>query len=230
MPLIYIVEDDENIAELISATLGATLYETAVCPDYEALKQAIKTRTPDLILLDIMLPQKNGFDILQDLKASTATGDIPVIFLSAKGTELDKVKGLDLGAEDYITKPFGVLELQARVKAALRRKPVEENKVRIFDLEIDFSAREIFRGSELIKLTFKEFELLEFLYHHAGKVISREQLLDNIWGYSYDGDTTRTVDMHIRSLRQKLGDNAENSKYIETVRGYGYKMKRGNGA
>lgn len=226
MPLIYIVEDDENIAELISAALAAVSYETKICDCSASLSSELDNMIPDLILLDIMLPQKNGFEIITDLKKDSKTEKIPVIFLSAKGMELDKVRGLELGAEDYITKPFGILELQARVKTAIRRS--EKSKmptVKYRNLEIDFAAKEVRKDNEPIKLTFKEFELLEFLYRHRGNVISRDQLLNNIWGYTYDGDTTRTVDMHIRSLRQKIGDTAEKPQYIETVRGYGYKMK-----
>ena len=227
MPLIYIVEDDENIAELISAALSAISYKTSIYGCADDLFAALEQKIPDLILLDIMLPQKSGFVIITELKDNSRTMNIPVIFLSAKGMELDKVRGLELGAEDYITKPFGILELQARVKTAIRRTEALSERVKYFDLEIDFAAKEVYKDEQEIKLTFKEFEVLEFLYRHAGNVISREQLLENIWGYAYDGDTTRTVDMHIRSLRQKLGDNADKPKYIETVRGYGYKLRKG---
>lgn len=171
-----------------------------------------------------MLPGKDGLEIITELKGNQATKYIPVIFLTAKGTEIDKVKGLELGAEDYITKPFGILELLARVKTALRRgqtkPPVDINS----DIKIDFESKEVSINNEKIKLTFKEFELLEQLYKNAGIVLSRENLLEKVWGYHYDVDTTRTVDMHIKSLRQKLFDSAENPKYIETVRGYGYKF------
>jgi len=226
MPLIYIVEDDENIAELISAALGAVSYDTHICDSASQLYAELERKIPDLILLDIMLPQVSGFEIIAELKSASKTKNIPVIFLSAKGMETDKVRGLELGADDYITKPFGVLELQARVKTAIRRNDRQTMRVKYADLEFDFAAKEVYKNGEEIKLTFKEFELLEFLYRHIGNVMSREQLLENIWGYSYDGDTTRTVDMHVRSLRQKLGDSAESSKYIETVRGYGYKLKK----
>lgn len=226
MALIYIVEDDENIAELISAALKAVSYNTCICDSADELYKELEKRIPDLILLDIMLPQKSGFEIITELKSASKTAVIPVIFLSAKGMEIDKVRGLELGAEDYITKPFGILELQARVKTALRRGSKKNDRVKYYDLEIDFAAKEVYKNGEEIKLTFKEFEVLEFLYRHIGNVISREQLLENVWGYSYDGDTTRTVDMHIRSLRQKIGDSAESSKCIETVRGYGYKLRK----
>lgn len=222
--LIYIVEDDENISELIVATLTASGYDSESFTNYISLQDGLKKKVPDLILLDIMLPGKDGLEIITELKGNQATKYIPVIFLTAKGTEIDKVKGLELGAEDYITKPFGILELLARVKTALRRgqtkPPVDINS----DIKIDFESKEVSINNEKIKLTFKEFELLEQLYKNAGIVLSRENLLEKVWGYHYDVDTTRTVDMHIKSLRQKLFDSAENPKYIETVRGYGYKF------
>lgn len=222
--LIYIVEDDENISELIVATLTASGYDSESFTNYISLQDGLKKKAPDLILLDIMLPGKDGLEIITELKGNQATKYIPVIFLTAKGTEIDKVKGLELGAEDYITKPFGILELLARVKTALRRgqtkPPVDINS----DIKIDFESKEVSINNEKIKLTFKEFELLEQLYKNAGIVLSRENLLEKVWGYHYDVDTTRTVDMHIKSLRQKLFDSAENPKYIETVRGYGYKF------
>lgn len=192
--------------------------------EYQELLQGLKQNTPDLIILDIMLPDKNGLEIITELKKDSATYDIPVIFLTAKGTEIDKVKGLELGAEDYITKPFGILELLARVKTVLRRGQKSNKIGQDSDLIIDFESKEVSINNEKIKLTFKEFELLEQLYKNAGIVLSRESLLDKVWGYGYEFDSTRTVDVHIKSLRQKLLDSAENPKYIETVRGYGYKF------
>lgn len=192
--------------------------------EYQELLQGLKRNTPDLIILDIMLPDKNGLEIITELKKDSATYDIPVIFLTAKGTEIDKVKGLELGAEDYITKPFGILELLARVKTVLRRGQKSNKIGQDSDLIIDFESKEVSINNEKIKLTFKEFELLEQLYKNAGIVLSRESLLDKVWGYGYESDSTRTVDVHIKSLRQKLLDSAENPKYIETVRGYGYKF------
>ena len=187
--------------------------------------------TPDLILLDVMLPEKSGYDIIRQLKEQPATQRIPVIFLTAKTTELDKVIGLELGAEDYITKPFGVLELQARVKTALRRAAPSQQRGTASDLIIDFDSREVYQAGNKVRLTFKEFELLEYLYKNAGIVLSRDKILSNVWGYDFEGDTTRTVDMHVRTLRQKLSDSADHPKYIETVRGYGYKfIDSGDGA
>ncbi len=226
MARIMIVEDDENIAELISASVKTIGHEAQTVGSASALLSLLPKLRPDLILLDIMLPDLSGLDILRKLKANAATQDIPVIFLTAKGSEADKVTGLELGAEDYITKPFGVLELLARIKAALRRTAPRQDIARAKDLTIDFASREVSLAGEPVRLTHKEFELLEYLFRNSGTVLSREKLLDAVWGFEFSGDTTRTVDMHIRTLRQKLHDSAENPRYIATVRGYGYKFLR----
>lgn len=222
MSLIYSVEDDENIAELIRTALKTAGHEVESFGEYQPFSHEVKIKKPDLVLLDIMLPDKNGIEIITALKNDPATADIPVIFLSAKGSELDKVLGLENGAEDYISKPFGVLELLARVKAALRRTVKEEKADTDFSLNED--TREVICKGEKIKLTFIEFELLAYLYRNAGFALSRDKILTEVWGYDYEGDTTRTVDMHIRALRQKLKDNADAPKYIETVRGFGYRF------
>ena len=226
MARIMIVEDDENIAELISASVKTIGHEAQTVGSASALFSLLPKLRPDLILLDIMLPDLSGLDILRKLKANAATQDIPVIFLTAKGSEADKVTGLELGAEDYITKPFGVLELLARIKTALRRTAPRQDIARAKDLTIDFASREVSLAGEPVRLTHKEFELLEYLFRNSGTVLSREKLLDAVWGFEFSGDTTRTVDMHIRTLRQKLHDSAENPRYIATVRGYGYKFLR----
>ncbi len=226
MARIMIVEDDENIAELISASVKTIGHEAQTVGSASALFSLLPKLRPDLILLDIMLPDLSGLDILRKLKANAATQDIPVIFLTAKGSEADKVTGLELGAEDYITKPFGVLELLARIKAALRRTAPRQDIARAKDLTIDFASREVSLAGEPVRLTHKEFELLEYLFRNSGTVLSREKLLDAVWGFEFSGDTTRTVDMHIRTLRQKLHDSAETPRYIATVRGYGYKFLR----
>ena len=226
MARIMIVEDDENIAELISASVKTIGHEAQTVGSASALFSLLPKLRPDLILLDIMLPDLSGLDILRKLKANAATQDIPVIFLTAKGSEADKVTGLELGAEDYITKPFGVLELLARIKAALRRTAPRQDIARAKDLTIDFASREVSLAGESVRLTHKEFELLEYLFRNSGTVLSREKLLDAVWGFEFSGDTTRTVDMHIRTLRQKLHDSAETPRYIATVRGYGYKFLR----
>ena len=231
MSRIYVVEDDESISALIAAVLSAAGHEVRTMESGEALEKLVSAgETPDLLLLDIMLPGKDGLQLLSEWKARPSTSAIPCIILSAKGEELDKVRGLEMGAEDYITKPFGVLELQARVKTALRRGPAAAGAVRLGDNEIDFGRREVRRGGKEVKLTCKEFELLEYMYKHAGLVLSRDQLLTQVWGYNFEGDTTRTVDFHVHSLRQKLGDSAERPRYIQTVRGYGYKLSKGDDA
>lgn len=231
MSRIYVVEDDESISALIAAVLSAAGHEVRTMESGEALEKLVSAgETPDLLLLDIMLPGKDGLQLLSEWKARPSTAAIPCIILSAKGEELDKVRGLEMGAEDYITKPFGVLELQARVKTALRRVPAAAGAMRLGDNEIDFGRREVRRGGKEVKLTFKEFELLEYMYKNAGLVLSRDQLLTQVWGYNFEGDTTRTVDFHVHSLRQKLGDSAERPRYIQTVRGYGYKLSKGDDA
>lgn len=231
MSRIYVVEDDESISALIAAVLNAAGHEVRTMESGEALEKLVSAgETPDLLLLDIMLPGKDGLQLLSEWKARPSTSAIPCIILSAKGEELDKVRGLEMGAEDYITKPFGVLELQARAKTALRRVPAAAGAVRLGDNEIDFGRREVRRGGKEVKLTFKEFELLEYMYKNAGLVLSRDQLLTQVWGYNFEGDTTRTVDFHVHSLRQKLGDSAERPRYIQTVRGYGYKLSKGDDA
>ena len=231
MSRIYVVEDDESISALIAAVLSAAGHEVRTMESGEALEKLVSAgETPDLLLLDIMLPGKDGLQLLSEWKARPSTAAIPCIILSAKGEELDKVRGLEMGAEDYITKPFGVLELQARVKTALRRVPAAAGAVRLGDNEIDFGRREVRRGGKEVKLTFTEFELLEYMYKNAGLVLSRDQLLTQVWGYNFEGDTTRTVDFHVHSLRQKLGDSAERPRYIQTVRGYGYKLSKGDDA
>lgn len=224
--VIYVVEDDDDILELILASLTASGYNPRGFLGHRKLVDGLKENTPDLILLDIMLPGKNGLEIIAELKENQKTKDIPVIFLTAKGSEIDKVKGLELGAEDYITKPFGVLEFLARVKTALRRGQKRNDVKMSSDLNIDFDSKEVSVGGEKVRLTFKEFELLAHLYNNAGIVLSRENLLSKAWDYSYEANTTRTVDMHIKSIRKKISDSAENPKYIETVRGYGYKFMK----
>ena len=225
MALIYIVEDDESIGMLIQAALGAAAHQTRLMPNAAALERALEEETPKLLLLDIMLPGKDGWTVLSEWKERPRTARIPVIILSAKSEELDKVRGLERGAEDYITKPFGILELQARVKKVLMRTVEEADVFRLADLMVDFGKKEVLRGEEEIRLTRREMELLEYLCRNAGQVVSREQLLAAVWDYRHEAETTRTVDYHVASLRQKLGGEAQN-QYIETVRGFGYRMKK----
>ncbi|MEG1778657.1 MAG: response regulator transcription factor [Oscillospiraceae bacterium] len=227
--LIYIAEDEENIRELIKCTLDSYGYKTVVFDNGESLLDAITTEVPDLFLLDIMMPQIDGITALKQLRKMPKTKDIPVIMITAKSGEYDKVRGLDAGADDYITKPFGLLELSARVRSALRRgeksgtQKNTESLIKVSDLQIDTKTREIIKNGEQIDLTYKEFELLMMLIQNSNRIVPREELLDKIWGYDYIGET-RTLDMHIRTLRNKIGDNAENPIYIKTARGIGYRF------
>jgi len=221
--MIYIVEDDGSIRELIAATLEAAGHSVKAFDCGKALFAHPDFSKADLYLLDIMLPDMDGHRILEKLQKST---EAPVIFLTAKGEEIDKATGLQLGADDYITKPFGVLELLARVKAVMRRyqKTNPQTVLEFENLKIDFESKTATLFDKPVKFTYKEFELLMYLAQNRRKVLSREQILSSVWGFDYDEVTTRTVDIHIKTLRQKLGDNADKPLYIETVRGYGYKF------
>jgi two-component system alkaline phosphatase synthesis response regulator PhoP len=221
--LIYIVEDDAQIRELVAATLEAAGHEVRSFDGGRALFAHPDFSKADLYLLDIMLPDMNGHKILEKLKNST---DAPVIFLTAKGEEIDKATGLQLGADDYVTKPFGVLELLARVKAVMRRyqKTHPKTLMSFENIEIDIESKTASAFGKPVKLTYKEFELLLYLAQNRNKVLSREQILSSVWGFDFDGLTTRTVDIHIKTLRQKIGDNVDKPVFIETVRGYGYKF------
>lgn len=221
--MIYCVEDDNNIRDLIVYTLKTTGFEASGFADGRTFTEALAGQLPELVLLDIMLPGEDGIQILKKLKKSMATRDIPVIMVTAKGTEYDKVSGLDAGADDYITKPFGMMELVARVKAVLRRsgKQSEQTEILIVhDLRLDPEKHEVRARGESVNLTLKEFELLRYLMKNQGIVLTRDQILEKIWGYDFSGET-RTVDVHVRTLRQKLGDAGQ---CIETVRGVGYRI------
>ena len=220
--MIYCVEDDSNIRDLVVYTLESTGMEACGFEDGKAFIEALAFDTPELVLLDIMLPGEDGLTILKKLKSSSRTKDIPVIMVTAKGSEYDKVIGLDSGADDYITKPFGMMELVSRVKAVLRRSSRNEKKdeIVIGQLKIYPNKHKVKSCGNEVTLTNKEFKLLCLLVESKGNVLNRDQLLTNIWGYDFDGET-RTVDVHIRSLRQKLG---ECGKLIETVRGIGYRI------
>lgn len=219
--MIYIVEDDNSIRELVVYTLGSMNMKAEGFSKPKDFWKAIEETKPELILLDIMLPEEDGITILKKLRQNSKTKKIPVILLTAKCNEYDKVLGLDSGADDYITKPFGIMELVARIKALLRRveKPVETEFI-LGDLLINQISHEVKVCGKTVGLTLKEFEMLGVLVENKGRVISRDELLNKIWGYSFDGEN-RTVDVHIRTLRQKLG---ECGNYIETVRGKGYKI------
>ena len=222
---IYLVEDDENIREVVRCALETFGYAVDAFESAEEMLRSIKTVLPDLILLDIMLPGMDGIAALRALKADSKCEPVPVIMLTAKNSEIDKVRGLDLGADDYIGKPFGILELSARVRAALRRKdrsmPAAAEVITVSDLCIDDRKHQVTREGMPIELTLKEYQLLHYLAERSGQVVTREMLFNEIWGYDFAGET-RTLDMHIRSLRAKLSDTTENPRYIKTVRGVGY--------
>ncbi|MBR5290380.1 MAG: response regulator transcription factor [Erysipelotrichaceae bacterium] len=219
--MIVCVEDELNIQELIVYTLNSTGYKASGVSNGVQLDALLNHQIPELILLDLMLPDESGMDILKRLRENKRTKDIPVIILTAKSSEMDKILGLDSGADDYITKPFSMLELISRIKAVLRRTSKETSDVLVFrDLKMDLSKHIVMVENEKIALTLKEYELLKKLMQNPGVVCSRDMLLDEIWGYDYYGES-RTVDVHIRTLRSKLG-KAET--YIETIRGVGYKL------
>ncbi|OUQ46375.1 DNA-binding response regulator [Drancourtella sp. An12] len=220
--MIFCVEDDRNIRELVVYTLSSTGMEAEGFEDGEVFFKALAERLPELILLDIMLPGEDGMAILKKLKNNKKTKDIPVIMVTAKGTEYDKVSGLDAGADDYVTKPFGMMELVSRIKAVLRRaKKKEEIEVlKAGPIVLNEKKHEVLVDGAHVSLTLKEYEMLKRLMHNKGIVLTRDRLLEEIWGYDFDGET-RTVDVHIRTLRQKLGKAGEE---IETVRGVGYRI------
>lgn len=221
--MIYCVEDDDNIRELVIYTLETTGLKAKGFAEGTAFMEALAFDTPELILLDIMLPGEDGLELLKKLKNSAKTKDIPVIMVTAKGAEYDKVIGLDSGADDYVTKPFGMMELVSRIKAVLRRsgRVQEQDMLSVNGVSVDVKKHEVKVAGEIVTLTLKEFELLERLMRNQNIVLTRDQLLEDIWGYDFDGET-RTVDVHVRTLRQKLGTCGE---MIETVRGVGYRMR-----
>ena len=223
---ILVVDDEEHIAELISYNLTSNGYKVVIANNgIDAIKLAIEEK-PNLILLDLMIPGKDGYDVCKDVRSNSEIRNTPIIMLTAKSEEVDKILGLELGADDYITKPFSVRELLARVKAVLRRFSIvepESNVLTFGDLVADFDKREILVKDKKLDLTLKEFELLEILIRNKGKILTRDTLLDKIWGYEYIGET-RTVDVHIRYLRKKIEADDKNPKFIETIRGVGYRF------
>ena len=222
--MIFCVEDDSNIRELVVYTLETTGFKARGFEDGKEFLEALALESPELVLMDIMLPGEDGLELLGRLKSSPKTREIPVIMVTAKGAEYDKVKGLDLGADDYVTKPFGMMELVSRIKAVLRRTKKEsqdpQDVIRAGGIEINTRKHEVTADGEVVNLTLKEYELLKRLMKNRGIVMTRDCLLEDIWGYDFDGET-RTVDVHVRTLRQKLGSCGE---MIETVRGVGYRM------
>ena len=220
--MIYCVEDDDNIRELVIYTLETTGLKAQGFAEGTSFMEALAFDTPELVLLDIMLPGEDGMELLHKLKNSSKTKDIPVIMVTAKGAEYDKVIGLDSGADDYVTKPFGMMELVSRIKAVLRRagKIPDKADLEVAGVKINVKKHEVTVDGKPVTLTLKEFELLERLMLNQNIVLTRDQLLEDIWGYDFDGET-RTVDVHVRTLRQKLG---KKGSMIETVRGVGYRI------
>lgn len=224
---ILIIDDELHIVELIKYNLEMNGYKVYYALNGNEGMNIAYEKKPDLILLDIMLPEIDGFEVCKKIKRDDELANIPIIMLTAKGEEFDKILGLELGADDYITKPFSVRELVARIKVVLRRNTKEEkqnNIITIGNLTIDMERHEVLKDGKRVELTLKEFELLKLLILNKGKVMTRDFLLDKIWGYEYYGET-RTVDVHVRHLRQKIEEDDKNPKYIETVRGIGYKFK-----
>ncbi|MBQ4569868.1 MAG: response regulator transcription factor [Ruminococcus sp.] len=219
--MIYFVEDDDNIRELVVYTLNSTGLEAQGFSAPDKFWEAMSTSIPTLVLLDIMLPQEDGLSILKKLRASKETKKLPVIILTAKSDEYDKVKGFDLGADDYVPKPFGMMELVARIKAVLRRTESTEEtapEYTVGELTVSPQKHKVKVNGEKVTLTLKEFQMLCLLLENRGIVLSRDRILNQVWGYSFDGES-RTVDVHIRTLRNKLGSAGD---LIMTVRGIGY--------
>ena len=220
--MIYCVEDDASIREIEIYTLKSTGFAAKGFETAADFFAALRNEKPDLILLDIMLPDEDGTQVLKKLKKDPVTRDIPVIMASAKGTEYDKVQGLDTGADDYLAKPFGMMEMVSRIRAVLRRvNSSSEQVVENSGIRMDASRHEVLVDGEPVVLTLKEYDLLYLLLSHPSIVYTRDQLLNHIWGTEYDGET-RTVDVHVRTLRQKLGNAG---RHIDTVRGVGYRYK-----
>ncbi|MDT8718144.1 response regulator transcription factor [Clostridium sp. 19966] len=226
---ILVVDDEEHILELIKFNLESNGYKVITATNgLDAIKFA-KAEIPHLMLLDLMLPGMDGYDVCKEIKRDSSIANMPIIMITAKGEELDKILGLELGADDYITKPFSLRELKARVKAVLRRTNLQsiDKSYKFGNIVVDFQKHEVTKNDERIDLTLKEFELLEILLKNKGRVMTRDFLLDKIWGYEYIGET-RTVDVHIRHLRQKIEEDDKNPKFIETIRGIGYRFNIGD--
>lgn len=231
MALVYIADDELNIRKLVSFGLKDSGFETAEFPDGTQLMSAVRQRAPDAIILDWMMPQPDGLAVCRMLRENAATRSIPVLMLTARGEEIDRVLGLELGADDYIVKPFSIKELCARVRAVLRRTARQEDSAEQVltsgDLTVDITRHSVTKGETLVELTVKEFDLLVMLMKNSGKVLTRDTLLDKVWGVEYYGDT-RTVDVHVRYLRQKIENNPDDPVFIQTVRGVGYKFSGQN--
>lgn len=222
---ICIVEDDESIRQLLKLTLENFQYEIVDFDNGADAHEYLLNHKVDLAILDLMLPRMNGYEILKQMRLKKLNKETPVIILSAKDQEVDKIMGLDLGADDYMTKPFSVLELAARIRTLLRRTKKESDTIEQGILRIDVDQRIVHVQDQVVELTFKEFELLKYLASNAGRAISREELLNQVWGYDFVGET-RTLDVHINSLRKKLGPIGRN--YIKSVRQLGYRFSTGD--
>ena len=227
MSKVLIVEDEANIRQLVKYNLEKESFQVLEAEDGLLGLRLAKAEKPDLVLLDLMLPQMDGLEVCRSLKGNPATAALPIIMLTAKSEEIDKVIGLELGADDYMTKPFSPRELVARVKAVLRRSQKEASlpgELVIGRLRFNFSRYEVHMGNTKLELTPKEYELLKMLATNLGKVFTREQLLEKVWGYEYFGDT-RTVDVHVRHLRAKMANDPETADALETIRGFGYRLR-----
>lgn len=226
---ILTIDDEEHILDLLEYNLEKNGYDVLRADTGEKGLAILKTMQVDLVLLDYMLPGMDGIEVLKAIRSESRLEDLPIMMLTAKGEEIDKVLGLEMGADDYLSKPFGIRELLARVKALLRRSSLEkieaqpEERLLIGELMISNTAREVTVAGEPVTLSLKEFELLYLLASHRNRVFTREQLLELIWGYEYSGET-RTVDVHVRNLRKKIEKDPEQPQYIQTVRGMGYKF------
>lgn len=225
---IYITEDDDSIRELVTVALSAYSYEVESFVSAEDCLAATEKQVPDIFLFDIMLPGMDGVQAVKILRENEQTKNTPILMLTAKSAEIDKVFGLENGADDYLTKPFGIMELAARIKALLRRSGRStsdsvSDKITAGGITVNTSLREVSRDGRPIELTLKEYELLLYLLKNRARVVSREELLTKVWGIDFVGET-RTLDMHIGTLRKKLSDDAENAHFIKTVRGVGYRF------
>ncbi|MBS4235733.1 response regulator transcription factor [Campylobacter vulpis] len=220
--MVFVLEDDANILELVLYALKSQNINAQGFLDIESFRKALRVETPQILVLDVMLPNASGFEILKELKTNANTQNISVLMLTALNNEFDKVKGLDFGADDYITKPFSVMEFIARIRAILRRTPQDSENIILEELELSYKTREVKVCGTPTILTLKEFELLGFLLKNQNRVFSRDDLLEILWGYSYSGES-RTIDIHIKTLRQKLG---KASRFIKTIRGVGYKISK----
>ena len=223
MSVIYIVEDDKNISEIESYALKNSGYQVDSFENAKTFWSRCQERKPDLVLLDVMLPDSDGIEVLKKIRRNPDLKRVPVIMVTAKSSEIDKVKGLDNGADDYITKPFGIMELISRVKALLRRmnQDEEEKQLEFQNIILDCEKRQVMLDGQPCELTYKEFELLKLFLQNAGIVMTRENIMEKVWGIDFEGES-RTLDMHIKTLRQKLGDAG---KHIKTVRNVGYRIE-----